>query len=141
MGSEKTVTYHKEEAMTGDILEELDSIRSAAGRSDSTPNSVQLFTIPSNKVFHLTTYGIGKFAAAGRVRINATAGNGLATLIQIMMANSSYQAETGIQGIKIVASTTARAVIRASTTAGSMTVRVGGILRDRIAGDVTTPAT
>lgn len=120
----------------------LDRLRSETGRGIMTgaASGATVFTVPTGKAFHLTNYTIWKTTAAGRVQISASgAGATRRTLVYFSLAVSTFLAEQKLAGILVVASTNARRQIRASSILGNAWVRVGGVLRDRVVGDTTTP--
>lgn len=126
--------YH---GVTNDYQPKVDTIRSGVGGIALIPNasSTDLYTVPTGKVFLLTTYGIYK-SGTGFMQIIAS--TGLATKISIGLVASAYVGETGLDGVTVIASTTTSLAIAASSpTLSGGRVRIGGILRDRTSGEVT----
>lgn len=120
----------------------LDELRSEAGRSLMTAaaSGATIMTVPTGMAFQLKFYSIWKTGAAGRVQIGASAaGATRRTLIYRSMANSTFTSESDLAGLVVIASTTQRAFLRASTILGRGFIRIGGILRRRTANETTSP--
>lgn len=153
MGHETIQVWQKEEVV-GDVLEKLDPVRSefGAARVVTTNSSTFLVNIPAGKVFHITTIIVGAHGttAAQRrltalVRINLRRSAVSSVILRAIHTGASHTAAkfsnfvaTNIKGFVIVASTVTRYRLRVSAIGNSISIRIGGFLRDRLAGETST---
>jgi len=131
---------------TGETFPVLDDIRSqSGGEALLSAAAGSVFTVPSGKALILTSYGVYNRGDGGGVAdrmyifASTTGAAAQRTVVINELGTSAYLGETGIQGIVIIASISSFCYIRGNPGAGTGFFRIGGLIRDRVNGDVTSP--